>query len=75
MAKQSPRTHVKYNYKQGNKISHTGITGNPARREEQHQRANPGGHLKQEGRRVSKESALRWERGQTRQGKPTQGYR
>ena len=69
------RNHVKYNYKQGNRISHTGITTNPARRQAEHQSANPGGHLKQVGRRVTKESALNWERDQRRQGKPTEGYR
>lgn len=69
------RNHVKYRYKQGNTDSHTGITTNPARRQAEHQRANPGGHLKQVGRRVTKESALKWERDQRRQGKPTEGYR
>lgn len=69
------RDHVKYHYKQGNRIIHTGITTDPVRREAEHQRTNPGGHLEQVGRPVTKDEALKWESTQRRQGKPTEGYR
>lgn len=69
------RDTVKYHFKKGNLIVHTGITKHPKRRAGQH-RSNVGsGHLKIVGRRVSRASALAWERSQTRQGKPTIGYR
>ena len=65
----------KYHFKVGNFIVHTGITEDVARRESEHQTMFPDGHLKIVGRRVSRESALAWEREQTDQGKPTRGYR
>ena len=69
------RVYTKYNYKQDNRVSHTGITKDPIRRQAEHQRADPGGHLKKVGNRVTKSGALNWERDQRRRGKPTEGYR
>ena len=73
MASQN-RDHVRYHYKQGGRIIHTGITIDPIRRQAEHQRTNPGGHLEQVGHPVTKDEALNWERAQRRQGKPTEGY-
>ena len=69
------RDTYRYNYKVGNKISHTGITKDLARREAEHQAAHPGGHIEQQGPRVTHESAKRWEREQAERGRPTEGYR
>ena len=62
----------KYHFKIGNKIVHTGITNNLARREKEHRR-NYGkdGHIMRVGRATTRDSALKWERGQTRLGMPT----
>ena len=69
------RDHVKYHFKDGNRIVHTGITIDPDGREQAHQNIYPDGHLVQVDNRVTRESALEWEREQTEQGKPTRGYR
>lgn len=54
---------------------HVGITNNPHRREQEH-RSNfhRNGDLMVVGRRVTRTSALRWERGQRAIGAPTEGY-
>ena len=71
----SPRDTTRYHYKKGNKISHTGITENPAQREAAHKRASPGGRLVKQGPKVTRASAEKWERDQAKRGKPTRGYR
>ena len=74
MSRQERDTH-RYNYKVGNKISHTGITNDLARREAEHQAEHPGGHIEKQGPAVTRESAERWEREQRAKGRPTEGYR
>ena len=71
----SPRNTTRYHYKKGNKISHTGITKDPDRREAEHQNANPGGRLVKQGPKVTPASAEKWEQNQAKRGKPTRGYR
>ena len=73
--KRKPRGTHRYHYMIGNKISHTGITGDLARREAEHQAKRPGGRIKQQGPRVTRGSAKRWEREQAKRGRPTRGYR
>lgn len=67
------RTTYKYNFKLGNKIVHTGITNDIDRREVEHRR-EPGwdtGHIRQVGRRTTRDAALAWEQEQRAKGKPT----
>ena len=59
-----------YTYRLGRRISHRGITNNPARREREHLRERPGGKLTVDGRAKSRVGALRTERQQSR----TRGY-
>ena len=59
-----------YTYRVGRRISHRGITNNPARREREHQQARPGGKLTVDGRAKTRAGALRAERRQTK----TRGY-
>ena len=59
-----------YTFRVGRKVSHRGISGNPERREREHQRARPGGKLTVDGRAKTREGALRTERRQTK----TRGY-
>ena len=73
--RRKPRNTYRYHYKRGRKVSHTGITNNLARREAEHRAKRPGGHIKAQGPRVTRESARRWERKQTKRGRPTRGYR
>ena len=61
MAKQ-PRDTYKYQFKQGNRIVHGGITNDLDRREQEHQRKYGHGHIKQVGRRTTEEAARAWER-------------
>ena len=68
-----PRDTYKYEFKRGNKVLHSGITNDLDRRESEHQR-RPGwrdGHIRQVGRRTTREGALRWENDQRKKGKPT----
>lgn len=67
------RTTYKYHFKLGNKVVHTGITGDIDRREAEHQRT-PGwerGHIFQVGNRITHAAALEWESEQRKTGKPT----
>ena len=67
------RTAYKYHFKLGNRIVHTGITGDIDRREVEHQR-KPGwekGHIFQVGNRTTRAAALEWENEQREKGKPT----
>ena len=59
-----------YTYRVGRRISHRGITNNPARREREHQRARPGGKLTVDGRARTRAGARRAESRQSR----TRGY-
>ncbi len=52
----------KYQFKVGRKIVHGGITDNLERREEEHQEKWPKGHIKQVGRRTTKDAARKWEK-------------
>ena len=56
------RETYKYRLKKGGKIVHFGITNDLNRREAEHQERFPGAKLHQEGGRVTRESALKWER-------------
>lgn len=57
-----PRTTYKYKFKIGNKLVHVGITSNLERRDKEHKQAWSKGHIKQVGRRTTREAAIRWER-------------
>ena len=56
-----PRNMYKYHFKKGQKIVHSGITDDLERREQEHLRKWPGGHIKQVGRRTTEEAAREWE--------------
>ena len=56
------RDTYKYHLKKGGKIVHRGITNDLNRREAEHQEQFPGAKLHQVKRRVTRESALKWER-------------
>ena len=62
MSKQKKRNTYKYQFKVGNKIMHGGITNDIERREAEHKRKWPGGHLRQVGRRTTEEAARAWEK-------------
>ena len=66
----APRNTYNYTYRVGRRISHRGITNNPARREREHQRVRLGGKLTIDGRAKTRIGALRVERRQFR----TRGY-
>ncbi len=55
------RNWKKYDFKVGNKITHSGITKDLERREEEHQERWPSGHIKQVGRSTTEEAAREWE--------------
>ena len=57
-----PRDTFKYQQKIGNRIVHGGITSDLERREREHQRRWPGSHIRQVGRRTTREAAREWER-------------
>ena len=59
--KQKPRTHYKYHFKVRNRIVHSGKTEDLQRREREHQRKWPKGHIVQVGRRTTEEGASAWE--------------
>ena len=57
------RDTAKYHLIKNRKIVHRGITDRPVEdREEEHQTEHPGSHIKQIGRRTTREKALEWER-------------
>ena len=68
----SDRDVVKYHFKRGNKIIHTGITRDLERRELEHQARWPDGHIKQVGRKTTEAGARAWEKEQRKGGKPTE---
>jgi len=57
-----PRDQYKYQYKIGNKIIHGGITDDLERREQEHQKKWPKGHITQVGCRTTEEAAREWEK-------------
>ena len=56
------RNTKKYVFKIRNKIVHGGITIDLERREEEHKRKWPEGHIKQVGRATTEEAAIKWEK-------------
>jgi predicted GIY-YIG superfamily endonuclease len=56
-----PRDTYKYQFKVGNKIMHGGITDDLERREIEHQKEWPKGHIAQVGRKTTEEAAKEWE--------------
>lgn len=70
----SNRDTYKYHFKIGNKIIKSGITNDFERRESEHQRENPKGHITQVGRRTTKNAAREWEDNQPK-GTPPSGKR
>lgn len=56
-----PRNTYKYQFKDGNKILHGGITNDLERREIEHQQKWPNGHIKQVGRKTTEDAARKWE--------------
>ena len=66
--KRMPRDAYKYEFKVGDKVVHRGITNDLARREREHRKEWPDGHMKQVGRRTTKEAARKWEREHLKSG-------
>ncbi|MBA7595933.1 MAG: hypothetical protein GH143_03245 [Calditrichaeota bacterium] len=62
MAKQKKRDTYKYVFKDGRKIVHGGITDDLERREQEHKKKWPKGHIKQVGRQTTEEAAREWEK-------------
>ena len=56
------RDTYKYQFKQGHKIVHRGITDDLERREQEHQQRYGSSHIAQVGRRTTREAAEKWER-------------
>ena len=56
------RDTFKYQFKVGNKIVHGGITDDLERREAEHQKKWPKGHIKQVGPRTTEKVAREWEK-------------
>ncbi|GAG07593.1 unnamed protein product [marine sediment metagenome] len=56
------RDTYKYYYKVGNTIVHGGITQDLERRDQEHQRKWPKGHIYQVGRCTTEDAARRWEK-------------
>ena len=52
----------KYHFIKDRKVVHRGITDDLERREQEHQEAFGGGHIKQIGHRTTREAAEEWER-------------
>jgi predicted GIY-YIG superfamily endonuclease len=55
------RDHYTYDFKVGNKIVHSGITTDPERRAQEHERRWPGGHMNVVGSAKTEEGARKWE--------------
>ena len=58
------RDTYKYHQKIKNKIVHSGITNDLERRENEHKQKWPSSHIKQIGRRTTKDAGLDWEKDQ-----------
>ena len=59
---QKKRDTYKYQFRNGRKIVHGGITDDLERREQEHQREWPNGRLTQVGRITTEEAARKWEK-------------
>ncbi len=59
-SQRTSRDTYKYNFKVGIQIVHSGITIDLERRERQHQRRWPNGHIKQVGYRTTADAARKW---------------
>jgi len=70
-----PRSTHKYHFKKGHRIVHTGVTNNLKRREAEHRQTYGGGHIVKVGYVTTRDAALRWERTQTKRGRPTRRRR
>ena len=58
----SERDYYTYLFKRGHKVLHGGITNDPERREEEHQRnIDPKGHILIVGNRKTEDGARKWE--------------
>ena len=57
-----PRSTARYTLRVGNRVTYRGITNNPRRRAGEHRRSGKVGKMRIEGPRVTRASALRWER-------------
>ena len=70
------RDTYRYQFKDGNRIVHVGITNDLDRRESEHQAASgyENGHITQQGPAVTRDSAERWEQEMRDKGYPTEGY-
>ena len=62
MGEQEIRDTFKYQFKVGNKIVHGGITNDLERRELEHRKKWPRGHIVQVGRCTTLEAARKWKR-------------
>lgn len=60
------RDTYKYHFKISRKIVHSGITDDLDRREKEHQRKWPKGHIIHVGHRTTEEAARKWEEEQNR---------
>lgn len=67
------RDTYKYDFKQGNKILHSGVTNDLERREDQHQLRWPSGHISQVGNRTTREAAEEWEESKHKTITPKRG--
>jgi predicted GIY-YIG superfamily endonuclease len=56
------RNTYKYRFKVGNKVVYSGITKSLERREHEHKQTWPDGHIKQVGRRTTKNAAISWDK-------------
>ena len=57
----SKRDTIKYDFKVGQKIVHSGITKDLDRREQEHQQRWPSGHIVKVGNMTTEEAAREWE--------------
>lgn len=68
----SDRNTTKYRIVRNRKTIHVGITNDPERREQEHQRdLGRNARLVKEGRKTTRACALRWEHEQRGKGRPT----
>lgn len=66
------RDTTKYRVVRNRKTVHVGITNDPERREQEHQRKyGRDARLVKEGRKTTRDGARRWEREQRKKGRPT----
>ena len=63
----------RYRFLVGSRVVHQGITTDLERREREHQRRWPGGHIEPVGEPTSHAEAWDWERRQSRAAQPAHG--